>query len=507
MRSQLSTLSPFGKARRRVTAAVLVAFTSATLLGCGGSSSVLSTAGMLDATFGAGSSDGTPDGMVSLSLGAGDDQAKAMAVQTDGKIVMVGNTTTNAIGGSTNIMVQRFNSDGSVDASFGAGTADGSPDGAVTLDLGDSSDQAVAVKIQADGKILLAGTSKPTNGTSNIILVRLTTSGALDASFGVGESDGTPDGVVSVDLGGSGDDVATAIAIKSVLTLGSTSEKIVVAGYTTQSGTKNFMIAQVNSDGTLDNTFGAGSDDGTPEGVVSLSISEGDDEANGLAVQTNGMIVVVGTTRAADNSTNAVVARLKADGSLDTAFGTGDGDGTPDGVVGISFGNGNDVANSVALQSDGKIVLVGTTTATDDSTNIAVARLNSDGTLDSAFGADTSDGTPDGVVGLSLGTGNDVGTAIVVQADGKILVAGYTTPANDTTNVAVVRLLSDGKLDTAFGQGNADGSPDGVATISLGIGNDFAYAMALAADGKILVAGDRAHDNSSDIWVARLLAN
>ena len=500
MRSQLSTLSPFGNARRRVTAAVLVAFTSATLLGCGGSSSVFSTAGMLDATFGAGSSDGTPDGMVSLSLGAGDDQAKAMAVQADGKIVMVGNTTTNAIGGSRNITVQRFNSDGSVDTAFGAGTEYGSGNGAVTLDLGDSSDQAVAVKIQADGKIVLAGSSKPTNGTSNIILVRLTTSGALDASFGVGESDGTRDGVVSVDLGGSGEDVASAIAIKS-------DNKIVVAGYTTQFGTKNLMIAQFNSDGTMDNTFGAGSDDGTPEGVVSLSLSEGDDEANGLAVQTNGMIVVVGTTRDADNSTNAVVARLKADGSLDTAFGTGVGDGTPDGVVGVSFGNGNDVANSVALQSDGKIVLVGTTTATDNSSNIAVARLNSDGTLDSAFGADTSDGTPDGVVGLSLGTGNDVGTAIVVQADGKILVAGYTTPANETTNAAVVRLLSDGKLDTAFGQGNADGSPDGVTTISLGIGNDFAYAMALTADGKILVAGDRVHDNSSDIWVARLLAN
>lgn len=500
MRSQLSTLSPFGKARRQVTAAVLVAFTSATLLGCGGSNSVLSTAGLLDATFGAGSSDGTPDGMVSLSLGAGDDQAKAMAVQADGKIVMVGHTTTNALGGSRNILVQRFNSDGSVDASFGAGTADGSPDGAVTLDLGDSSDQAVAVKIQADGKIVVAGTSKPTNGTSNIILVRLTTSGGLDASFGVGESDGTPDGVVSVDLGGSGDDVASAIVIKS-------DNKIVVAGYTTQTGTKNLMIAQLNANGTLDNTFGVGSGDGTPDGVVGISLSDGDDEANGLAVQTNGKIVVVGTTRAADRSTNAVVARLNADGSLDNAFGAGTSDGTPDGVVGVSFGNGNDVANSVALQSDGKIVLVGTTTATDNSTNIAVARLNGDGTLDSAFGAGTSDGTPDGVVGLSLGTGDDMGVAIAVQADGKILVAGYTTPANDSTNAAVVRLLSDGKLDSAFGQGNADGTPDGVAAISLGNGNDFAHAMALTADGKILVGGDRVNGNSSDIWVARLLAN
>jgi uncharacterized delta-60 repeat protein len=106
-----------------------------------------------------------------------------------------------------------------------------------------------------------------------------------------------------------------------------------------------------------------------------------------------------------------------------------------------------------------------------------------------------------------LGTGDDMGVAIAVQADGKILVAGYTTPANDSTNAAVVRLLSDGKLDSAFGQGNADGTPDGVAAISLGNGNDFAHAMALTADGKILVGGDRVNGNSSDIWVARLLAN
>lgn len=496
-----STMSYHGKIRRKVAAAMLVAFTSSFIVGCGGSDR-MSTAGLLDSSFGAGSSDGTPDGVVGLSLGSGDDYAKAMAVQTDGKIVLAGNTTTNANGGTSNIMVQRFNSDGSVDPTFGAGTGDGSPDGTVTLDLGASSDVAVAVKIQTDGKIVVVGYSTATaqGSTSNIILARLTTVGVLDVSFGAGNSDGTPDGVVSVDLGGSSDDVANALAIQS-------DNKIVVAGYTTQSGTKNLMIARVNADGTLDSSFGAGTGDGTPDGVVGLSLSDGNDEANGLVIQSNGKIVVAGTTRALDNTTNAAVARLNTDGSLDTAFGAGVGDGTPDGVASVSFSDGNDAANSVTLQADGKILVVGTSTASDTSSNIAVARLNADGTLDISFGAGTSDGTPDGVVGLSLGTGNDVAVAIAVQVDGKILVAGYTVASDSSTNAAVARLLSDGKLDSSFGQGSSDGTPDGVVAISLGAGNDYAHALALQTDGKILVAGDRTNAGSSDIWVARLLAN
>lgn len=482
-----------------MAAVMLVAFTSSFIVGCGGGSSV-STTGMLDASFGAGSSDGTPDGVVGLSLGAGNDYAKAMAVQADGKIVVVGNTTTNAVGGTSNIMVQRFNSDGSVDASFGVGTADGSPEGTVTVDLGEaSSDVAVAVKIQADGKILVAGTSTPTAGTSNIILVRLSSTGVPDATFGAG-FDGVPTGVAMMDLGGAGDEVASALAIQSDL-------KIVLAGYTTQFGTKDLIIARINEDGTLDRTFGAGTADRTPDGIVALSLSGGDDEANGLVIQSDGKIVVAGTTLASDSTTNAAVARLNTDGSLDTAFGSGTSDGTPEGVVGVSFGTGNDAANAVALQTDGKIVVVGTTTAADNSTNIAVARLNADGTLDTAFGAGASDGTPDGVVGLSLGTGNDVAMSIAVQADGKVLVAGYTVASDASTNAAVARLLPDGKLDTAFGVGTTDGTPDGVVAISLGAGNDYAHALALQSDGKILVAGDRTNAGSSDIWVARLLAN
>jgi uncharacterized delta-60 repeat protein len=241
--------------------------------------------------------------------------------------------------------------------------------------------------------------------------------------------------------------------------------------------------------------------------VVSISLGDGDDEANGLAIQSDQRIVVAGTTLAADKTTNAFVARLNSNGELDSSFGAGSADGTVDGIASISFGTGNDAAKAVTLQTDGKILVVGETTAADNSTNIAVARLNTDGSLDNAFGTDASDGTPNGVVGLSLGTGNDTGVAIAIQGDGKIVVAGYTVSSDGSTNAAVARLSSNGALDASFGQGNSDGTPDGVVAISLGAGNDYARTMAIQQDGKILIAGDRTNAGSSDIWLARLLAN
>ncbi len=492
------SMPSFKKIRRKMAMLMVAAMAASLVAGCGGNGA-RSLAGLLDVTFGAGSNDGTPDGIVGLSLGAGNDHAKSVAIQTDGKIVVAGTSTSNANGGTSNIVVERFNTDGSLDVTFGAGTVDGSPDGVVTLDLGNSTDVAVAVKIQTDGKIVVAGTSTAVGNTSNIILARLTNIGELDVTFGVGNADGTPDGVVAVDLGGVGDDVVNAMGIQA-------DGKIVVAGSTTLSGSKNIMLARVNTDGTLDSTFGAGNSDGTPDGVVSLSLGNGDDEANALAIQSNGQIVIAGTTVAVDTSTNAVVARLNVDGTLDAAFGAGTSDGTPDGVVSASFGTGNDTANGIAIQTDGKILVVGTVTATDSTTNIAVARFTTDGNLDTSFGRGNSDGTPDGVVGLSLGNGNDVGAAIALQGDGKILVTGYTVSGDSSTNAAVIRMLTDGSLDSEFGQDASDGTPVGVVGISLGAGNDYVRAMTIQQDGKILIVGDRENGGSSDIWLARLLA-
>ncbi|MYZ53256.1 hypothetical protein [Malikia spinosa] len=495
--TQRSGLERLRHVARPVMAVATGLMVAALATGCGGNDLL---AGSLDTHFGK-ASDGTPDGIVSLSLGNGDDSAKAMAVQADGKVIVAGSSTST--GGSSNIVIERFNSDGTLDATFGAdGNSDGTPDGVVNLDLGTSSDDAKAVAIQADGKIVVAGNSTPTGGSSNVVLARLDKNGKLDATFGAdGNADGTPDGVVQVSFG-NGDDAVDAIAIQQ-------DGKIVVAGDTTSNtgnGSQNMVVARVNANGSLDATFGVGNADGTPDGVVSLSLGAGNDEAKAVAIQANGKIVIAGNTIGSDNSSNIAVARLNGDGSLDATFGVGNADGTPDGVVAVSLSNGDDKAKAVALQADGKILVGGVTLAADNSSNVAVARLNSDGTADASFGAGTADGTPDGSVAVSFGAGDDKLKGLVVQADGKILIAGSNTAADGSTNAVVARFNSNGALDSSFGEDSSDGTPNGVVSISLGSGDDSAEALALQADGKILIAGDHvASDGSSNIFVARLI--
>jgi uncharacterized delta-60 repeat protein len=481
---------------RPVRALIMVAIVAAVVACGGGSESIPPLPGALDATFGV-ANDGTPDGVVNLSLGQGNDYASAIAVQSDGKIVVAG--TSSSSGGTTsNIVVERFNTDGTLDTTFGIGNDDGSPDGVVSLDLGVSSDIAKAVAIQSDGKIIVAGTS--TANSSNIVLARLNTNGSLDTSFGAGNADGTPDGVVSLSLG-DGDDVANALAIQA-------DGKIVVAGTTTSIDTSsNIVVARLNTNGSLDISFGAGNIDGTPDGVVSVSLGDGDDAANAMAIQADGKIVVAGTTTSIDTSSNIAVVRLNTNGSLDISFGPGNVDGTPDGVVSVSLGEGDDVAKAISIQSNGMILVAGTTTSLDKTSNIAVVRMNADGSLDVTFGAGTTDGTPDGVASFSLGAGNDIVNSLTIQTDGKIIVAGTTTSTGSTSNIALARLKTDGSLDAAFGRGNADGTPDGVISLSLGEGNDFANALTLQSDGKILIAGDRIIGSSSDIVLVRIIAN
>ncbi|PRD68878.1 hypothetical protein C6P61_08555 [Malikia spinosa] len=495
--TQRSGLERLRHVARPVMAVATGLMVAALATGCGGNDLL---AGSLDTHFGK-ASDGTPDGIVSLSLGSGNDSAKAMAVQADGKVIVAGTSTST--GGSSNIVIERFNSDGTLDSSFGAdGNSDGTPDGVVNLDLGTSSDDAKAVAIQADGKIVVAGNSTPTGSSSNVVLARLDKNGKLDATFGAdGNADGTPDGVVQVSFG-NGDDAVDAIAIQQ-------DGKIVVAGDTTSNtgnGSQNMVVARVNANGSLDASFGAGTADGTPDGVVSLSLGAGNDEAKAVAIQANGKIVIAGNTIGSDNSSNIAVARLNGDGSLDATFGVGNADGTPDGVVAVSLSNGDDKAKAVALQADGKILVGGVTLAADNSSNVAVARLNSDGTADASFGAGPADGTPDGSVAVSFGAGDDKLKGLVVQADGKILIAGSNTAADGSTNAVVARFNSNGALDSSFGEDSSDGTPNGVVSISLGSGDDSAEALALRADGKILIAGDHvASDGSSNIFVARLI--
>jgi len=214
--------------------------------------------------------------------------------------------------------------------------------------------------------------------------------------------------------------------------------KIVVAGYAYNGTDYDFALARYNSDGSLDTTnFGSGT------GKVTTPFGTGSDQAFAVALQSDGKIVVAGTTRSQGKSDFAV-ARYNSDGSLDeTNFGNGTG------KVTLSIGSDDAIAYAVAIQpADGKIVVAGVASNAEN-TDFALARFNSDGTID-----DTGFGAGTGMVMTDFGAG-DIANALVLQSSGKIMVAGNADMGAGTkSDFALARYNSDGSLDTTgFGSG------------------------------------------------------
>lgn len=311
--------------------------------------------GGLDPAFGTG-------GLVTTDFGS-TDQAFAVALQGDGKIVTAGRR-------GSDVIVARHNADGSQDTLFGSS-------GRVVTNFGvGATEQALALVLQPDGKIAVAGRSTK-NGNFDFALARYESNGAIDTTFGTA-------GLVTTDFGGSVDR-AFAMALQP-------DGKLVVVG----DADANFALARYNSNGSLDESFGAG-------GKVITSFG-GTDQAAGVILQPDGKIVVAGQTDTGLSIDFAVV-RYMPDGSLDGAFGSG-------GRVTTNFlGNSDDLGSAVALQPDGKIVVGG---SSED--NFAVARYTPEGILDSTFGSE-------GKVTTNLG-GEDLLHALALQPDGAIVAVG-----------------------------------------------------------------------------------
>lgn len=328
------------------------------------------------------------------------------------------------------------NTNGSLDPTFGV-------NGKTTTDFG-GYEEGHAVAYQSDGKILMAGYAAGAND-DDFALVRYTSDGNLDTTFGA-------NGIVRTDLGNY--DYGYAMAIAS-------DGKIVVAGY---SGSDNvdFAIVRYNSDGTLDTTF-------DQDGKVTTDLGS-NDYGRALALQADGKIIVAGYS-GSDNVDFALV-RYNNDGALDQTF-------AQTGQVTTDFG-GEDNGLAVALQTDGKILVVGSSGNNDD--DFALARYNSDGTLDATF-------HQTGKVTSNLG-GNDYGYALTLQSDGKILVAG-----SSSTDFALARYNSDGGLDANFGN-------SGFIITHWG-SNEYGYALTIDHEGKLLVAGS----SGSDFALARYSAD
>jgi uncharacterized delta-60 repeat protein len=363
---------------------------------------------------------------------------------------------------------------GDLDLTFGSG-------GKVVTDLG-SEDQAHAVAVQSDGKIVVAGLS---NG--DFALARYNRNGSLDTSF-----DG--DGKVTTDFGSCCFDKAYDVAIQTVIEGGQPVEKIVAVGQTSQSGSKLFAVARYNTDGSLDTTFDG---DGkvttafiysTPNFTASLAV------AYGVAIQPgDNKIVVAGKATSNISSMTFLenddfaLARYNLDGSLDTTF---DGDGkllTNFGYSGAGSLSSlsNDIAYDVAIQSDGKIVAAGEAylecpAGQGRCRDFGLARYLPNGLLDVTFGLG-------GTVTTDFRTEPNRQTSefvqgIAIQPDGNIVAAGqmYIVGTSER-DFALARYTSVGILDITFGsQGKV-------------ITDIFSYEAApdviIQSDDKIVIAG------------------
>ena len=499
-----------------------------------------------------------PDGSVDTSFGTGygaNGTIKSIVLQPDGKVLIAGFFT--SYDGVTRYKIARLHADGSLDTSFATGAIDGSidvitlqPDGKMligggftaynntirnriarlnadgTLDMsfnpGTGADGYVlSIVVQSDGKVLIGGDFYTFNGVVHNNIVRLDADGSVDSGFnkGMGASSAIwsmvqqPDGklliagdftsyngtarnsVARLNASGTldtsfdpGNGVSGSIFTVYSIAFQSDGKALIAGNFSGYNGITRNCIARLNPQGGLDTSFDPGTG---PSGAV-----------NSIAVQGDGKVLVGGDLVRYSGIPRNGLARLNADSSLDTSFGTGTGatgavlsmalqpdekiviggdfssyNGIPhnriarvnaDGSLDTSFDPGtalggvtNPSVRAVSIQPDGKIMIAGDFTVYNGAVRNRIARLNGDGGLDPSF--DPSEGA------------NGYISAMVLQPDGKILIAGNFTSYNGFTRNRVARLNADGSLDTSF---------DPVTGASGSV-----YTIAIRADGRILIGG------------------
>ncbi len=384
-------------------------------------------------------------GKVVTDLGSTSDIAYSVAVQPDGKIIIAGLTNNSD---NTDIALVRYLPNGSLDLDFGNG-------GKVTVGFGMSYDHGQSLALQPDGKIVVAG-YKVEGIHSDFVLLRFDVNGTLDSTFGT-------NGKVITDFG-TGNDEGQSVTIQP-------DGKIVVAGY----NSSDFALARYLSDGSLDLGFGT-------SGKVTTDFGSSD-EAYGVTMQSDGKILLAGR-RYGTGGKGIALARYHADGSLDTSFGVG-------GLVTTSVGTVGDAAYSIALQSDGKIV-VGGRSHNGTANDFVLLRYSTDGVLDPQFGTE-------GKVITDIAQDSDIGFSLAIQRDGKILLGGSIYNGN-ASEMAIVRYHADGTLDSAFGN-------SGKVITSIGANGSQAWGISVQLDGKILLVGSSSSGMNSDIALVRYKEN
>ena len=397
--------------------------------------------GILDTSFGDG-------GLVLTDLTAGGDEGVAMAVQRDGKL-LVGGEVGDEDSYDLDLAVVRYNLDGSLDTTFGV-------NGWVRTDLDGWNDAASDIAVQPDGRILQSGSSR-----SDFALVRYDIDGSLDTTFGNG-------GWVRTDLN-SIEDESKAIAVQP-------DGKILVAGYAMNGIQYDFALVRYKADGNLDTDFGTG-------GWVTTDLTGDQDQAQALVIQPDGRIILAGSVkRDAPYYRDFGLVRYMPDGTIDDSFGV-------NGWIITNFSGGRDFAYSVALQPDSTIVVAGTAQdGADGDYDFALARYTSTGGPDPSFSSD-------GKVTTDFNGGEDDAYTLTLQPDGKVVVGGYAFNGLNL-DFAVARYLPGGTLDTSFLGG-------GMLMTDLMAWDDKGLAILLQLDGKIVLAGNAFNGLNTDFALVR----
>ena len=386
-------------------------------------------------------------------------EAASVVVQSSGKVVVAG---ARMNGFQFDPMLARYNTDGSLDTSFGS---DGTgivvepwPDGETIMEWVNRSGAAVDVALLSDDRIVL--TSSPSGDDEKHGIMLFTADGVLDTTF-----DG--DGRRKIASGGPAMDVwTTAVTVTS-------DDNIMIVGTSPDSGWDYRMkVYRLNTDGSNDALF-------NNDGMRNVYFPSSVDNLANAVVMSGEKTVFGGSAAASWQRHDMGIGQLTSDGRNDTAFASGDG------RTYVDFGFGDSDVRELLVQADGKIVAIGESQVFDNDDSVAVTRLNTDGSLDTSF-------SDDGKFAYDFGTGDSYGWAGAIDGDGRIVVAGqYNNGTND--KAFVMRLTSAGELDTTFGTG-------GVRTYDFAGDNAESFnAIAVQGDDMVVAGG-----SGSDLLVARL---
>lgn len=371
--------------------------------------------GLLDSTF-------NFDGIVTTDYAGLSEEARAVCLQPDSKIVIAGVTFN---GTDQDFIVSRYNADGSIDSTFG-GT------GIERINLG-YWEMGYSVGLDSSGGIIVAGLGGyiPTHSA----VAKYKPNGALDSSF-------SDDGKLTTFFSNI---QCHAMAVQP-------DGKIVLAGEVYTGSGFDFGIMRLNGNGDLDSSF--------QNGIIYTDFDDKDDYPRAIALQSDGKIVVAGFSDDIALNGYRSIARYNPDGTIDSSFNGG--------KISVSGSS-----NAIALQSNGGIVL-GEHAVSGMNLNFGASRYLSIGVIDSTFGTN-------GESSIDISGTTDQCTSIAIQQDGKIVTAGHSWDGSHQ-NISAARFNSDGSLDVTFGN-------DGSVEYDISGIDNYCHAVAIQPDGKILLAG------------------